>query len=110
MRSPRFSLSKRFFFGWSAIAARDCTSALAGRALLASADRPLHHLFIHRDHSLSLGGIELEIANHAAIRVAQRARTEAFLSRGIPRDRDECAARDLKIDTEALEVFARRAE
>src|SRR5438477_13017746 len=74
------------------------------------ADRLLHHLLIDRHDSSALGRIVFELANDATERLAQGARAEALLPRGIPGDGDERTARNLQIDAEAREVIARRAE
>src|SRR5205085_11801912 len=74
------------------------------------ADRLLHHLLIDRHDATAFGRIVFELANDATERLAQGARAEALLPRGIPGDGDERTARDLQIDAEAREVIARRAE
>src|SRR5436305_1619084 len=80
-------------------------------SLLAAGDRLLDHGFVDGDDMRSgVGGIELEAADDAPEGLAQRARAEALLARRVPGDGDQCAARDLQVDAESLEVGARGAE
>src|SRR5581483_1740460 len=86
-------------------------SSFIRRSRLAPADRLLHHVLVDGDRAASgRRGIELEIANHAPVCLAQSAGAEAFLARGVPGDGDERAARDLQVDAEALKVRARCAK
>src|SRR5688500_13415726 len=77
-------------------------------------DRSADHLLVDGDDGLAVfcGGsrVEFEAADHAPENLAQRAGAEAFLTRGIPGDVDECAAGDLQVNAEAFEVIARRPE
>src|SRR6185436_3923206 len=99
MKRPRLSLSKIDFLG----------SPMFAPARLPGGNRALHHLLVDRQRAAG-GGLELESADDAAIRFAQRARAEALLPRRVPRDGDQRAARDLQIDIETPEVFARSPE
>src|SRR5437588_194259 len=86
-------------------------SSFAGRPRLPPRNGLLHHVLVDGDRAgAGGGGVELDVANHAPERLAQRAGAEALLVRGVPGDGDESAARDLQIDAEALEVGARSAE
>src|SRR3954454_21063032 len=88
-----------------------CGSSRPRASLLAAGDRLLDHGFVDRDDvRAGVGGIELEAADDAPEGLAQRARAEALLARGIPGDGDQCTARDLQVDAESLEVRARGAE
>src|SRR5712692_5382690 len=113
MKRPRFNLVKRVFC-WSVMDSRTMNpaalfivhrSSFAGGSRLATVNRVLHHVFIDGDDAgAAVDGIELQIANHAAERLAQSAGAEALLPRGVPGDGDQRAAGDLQVDAEALEV------
>jgi len=79
--------------------------------LLAAGDRLLDHGLVDGDDvRAGISGIEFETADHASEGLAQRARAEALLARGVPGDGDQRAPRDLQVDAEPLEVGARGAE
>src|SRR5438128_181239 len=81
------------------------------RSLLARGDGLLDHVLVDgEDACAGVGGIELQMADHAAEGFAERAGAEALLPRGVPGDGDQRAASDLQIDAEALEERARGAE
>src|SRR3954447_5838289 len=88
-----------------------CGSSRPRASLLAASDRLLDHGFVHGDDvRAGVRGIELETADDAPEGLAKRARTEALLACGVPGDSDQCAARDLQVDTKPFKVRARRWE
>src|SRR3954464_8908341 len=88
-----------------------CESSRPRASLFAAGDRLLDHGFVHGDDvRAGMRGIELETADDAPEGLAKRARAEAFLACGVPGDGDQCAARDLQVDTKPLKVRARGAE
>src|SRR3954453_17152584 len=85
-----------------------CGSSRPRASLFAAGDRLLDHSFVHGDDvRAGMRGIELETADDAPEGLAKRARAEAFLACGVPSDGDQCAARDLQVDTKPLKVRAR---
>src|SRR5947199_9170173 len=106
MKRPRFSLAKSDCSDMAFIGQADALVRLRGGsradARLGGRGRPpvlflspslsnrlMHHLFVDGHHTAALGWVELHSADHAAERLAQRSRAEAFLPRGFPGDGDE---------------------
>src|SRR5262249_21390946 len=99
MNNPRFSFLKKDL------------SAMHRPSRITRGDGCLDHGLVDGQNARAgVGRIEFEIANHAAESLAQRARAEALLPRGVPGDGDQRAAGDLQVDAEALEERPRGAE
>src|SRR6185295_13536435 len=103
MKSTRFSLSKSDFLGSPMVAVVRSSSlqvvksssrrvaayrlddSTSSRPRLPRRDRLLHHLLVDGQSAVGLG-FEFEVADDAAVDLAQGAGAEAALARGVPGD------------------------